>query len=354
MSGNLMERVMTAAEDKSKSTHLESTMAKNKLHLSKDELVDRVQKFVNKHGAVRQRTREWYELMQGTIGGSELATIIGKTPKKYGTRSQLAEKKKGNGSAKQECSIYCAWGNLFEPIVRTYSELAFDTKIYGHDICIKNDQFRFSPDGLGVVPRRRGCEVFDIVLFEFKCPYYRDPKGKVLERYIPQVLSGLAATEEIEPAYGMFVDAVCKICRVDQLDWTPDYNREYHSEGYPYQRKPIAYGFFNLYANCGDRAIVGKVPFDYGSVDKSWFDEILMKIDGGIDVKASLVYLTFADINKPDILNGQCHPDEGMGFLGVIPFKLIKVCHSKVKPEPGYGEYVAKEVKRFFRDVNKI
>ena len=186
--GSLMSKVMSAANKR----HNPKTPVRcgpKKPTQSKDDLIALIISFVEKY-SIRQHTHEWYKLMEKTIGGSELATVLGITPKKYGTRSQLVEKKRVNGNANQEVSIFCAWGNLFEPIIRSYTEVVLDTQIYGHDICIEKGRFRFSPDGLGVVRRRKGYDVFDIVLFEFKCPFFRNPDGKVPDWYMPQVFQG--------------------------------------------------------------------------------------------------------------------------------------------------------------------
>ena len=200
----LMDKVMAAARNPRRPA--------KKPRSSRDELINRILAFVDKHGGIRQGTTEWHGLIRTTIGGSEMGVLLGVN--KYKKRDQLLEEKRETGvSHDREVPVPCLWGKLFEPIIRTYAEVIYDTQIYGHDICIANGKLRYSPDGLGVVRRINGRDIFDVVLFEFKCPYIRNPDGKVPKHYEPQVLSGLAATAEIEPTYGLYVDAVFRKCR---------------------------------------------------------------------------------------------------------------------------------------------
>lgn len=312
------------------------------LYPSKEELVARILAFVKKHGAIRQGTPNWYKLMKTTIGGSELGALLNEN--KYKTRSQLLkEKGEASVSHNQEVAVACLWGKLFEAIIRMYIEAIYNTRVYGHDICIANGQFRYSPDGLGVVSRPRG-GVFDIVLFEFKCPYLRVPDGRVPPQYELQIQAGLAATEEIEPAYGLYVDAVFRKCSIDQLNDTPDHDREYHSKGRPLYVKPVAWGKMNVYSRDPGEVI------DYGAADKAVFDEMLRDVDRGVLV-TSLVYLTFTD-DRSDILNAQGRIN-GMYFTGCIPFKMMKVCSRRVDPVPDFGVRIMAEVNKFFEDLKK-
>jgi hypothetical protein len=333
----LMSKVMAAARKPRRPV--------TKPRPSRDELVERIRAFVEKHGAIRQGTSTWYDLMRTTVGGSEMSVLLDLN--KYKKRDQLLEEKRETGvSRDQEAPVPCLWGKLFEPIIRTYIEVVYDTRIYGHDICIKNGRLRYSPDGLGVVCRINGRDIFDVVLFEFKCPYIRIPDGKVPKHYEPQVWSGLAATEEIEPAYGFYVDAVFRKCRQDQLNRTSDYDRQYHSRGRPSYGRPVAWGLMNVYSKNDD---VGKGIIDYGVANREEFDQMLKDVDKGV-MNTFLVHLTFAD-GRTDILGPQGHVD-GMRLTGVIPFKLMRVCHKRVRPIPNFGERAVREVEKFFDDVN--
>lgn len=312
---------------------------------SKEELVANVLAFVEKHGAIRQGTPRWYDLMGTTIGGSEMSVLFGMN--KYMKRNELLEKKR-NPSNSFNQPVACLWGKLFEKVIRTFAEVEFRTQIYGHDICINDGRLRYSPDGIGVVLRRKNSHIFDIVLFEFKCPYIRIPNGIVPKQYEPQLWSGLAALEEIRPAYAMYIDAVFRKCSQDQLNATPDYDRQYHSKGCPLYGKPVAYGVMNVYSKGDD---TGEKLVDYGAADGIVFNKMLEGVDNGV-LFTSLVYLKYTN-DRADILGPQGRID-GMYYSGIIPFKIMRVIGKKVKsPFPNFGERIAAEVDKFFEDVNK-
>jgi hypothetical protein len=168
----------------------------------------------------------------------------------------------------------------------------------------------------------------------------------VPEQYKPQVWTGIADTGA---AYGIYVDLVFRICRSDQLNWMPDYNREYHSRGKPLYGRPKAYGVLNVYSK--EEGDPGKPIEDYGAADRDVFDGILMDISDG-KLSTSLLYLAFEDDDQMDVLGPQGHV-EGMHLVGEIPFKLMRVCHKKVIPVENFGARLDAEVEKFFRDVDK-
>lgn len=312
---------------------------------SRDELVKNIMRFVEKHGTVRQHTRQWHALLLETVGGSELGALFGLNKKK--TRKELIEEKRH--TREWETPIPCIWGTLFEPVIRAYVEFEQETVVYGHDICIQNGRFRLSPDGLCVIQRPRGNDLFDIALIEIKCPYIRWPKDKVPPYYEPQVLAGLAVTEELKPAYGLYVDVVIRKCGKDQFDDTPDYDRRYHSKGYPSYCQPKAWGMFCIRSSrCDD---IPTKPVDYGAADREVFDGMLRDLDKGV-VNASLVYLTFADEEARSLSHQQHSPVDGMHIIGYLPFKIVHVFSKKIKPIQGYGAYVIESVNNFFNEVD--
>ena len=64
------------------------------------------------------------------------------------------------------------------------------------------------------------------VLFEFKCPHRRHPKGFVPKYYITQVWAGL----EISPFtnIGLFCEAVIRKCPKYKVEEWGEYDRNYH------------------------------------------------------------------------------------------------------------------------------
>jgi hypothetical protein len=318
---------------------------------SREEQVRKVRAFVAKHGAIRQGTKEWYDLMGDSVGASEASALFNMN--KYMNREELIEKKRSENADKPFVQpVACLWGKLFEHVARVYVEFLYRTKVYGHDICIVNGRRRCSPDGLGVVSRamRGGGSKHDIVVFEFKCPYIRYPDGNVPEQYKPQVWTGIADTAEIGTAYGIYVDLMFRKCSFDQLDWMPDHDREYHSRGRSSYCKPKAYGVLNVYST--EEGNSGKPIVDYGTVDRDVFNGMLRDVDDG-KLSTSLLYLAFEDDDKMDVLGPQSHI-EGMRLVGEIPFKLMRVCHKKVIPVENFGARLDAEVTKFFDDVNKM
>lgn len=308
-----------------------------------DSPINKILEFVNKHDAVRQNTPKWHELMKTTIGGSEVATLVGMNT--YQSRKALLEGKK-EASRTFVRVIPCLWGKLFEEVIRIYIEVLFDNRIYGEEICIVDGQFRYSPDGLGVVSRNiDGIASEKIVLFEFKCPYTRRPDGTIPKHYKPQLWAGLAATEGLTD-YGIYVDSVFRRCRSSQLNSGPDYDKDYHSKDYQQYQKPVAWGEMNIYSKV--RSKDGKC-IDYGEADGETFNKMLKAVDDG-KLTTSLLYLEFAG-SLLDLLCAQGFHD--MHLVGSIPFKIMKVHCERVERIPNFKSRLMPLIKAFFDDVNK-
>lgn len=206
--------------------------------------------FVAAHAGMRQRDAGWYSSMGTTVGGSELAAIMGTNP--YSKLRDVVYSKvgtlTGGGSGWTGGSESTWWGTLFEDVIGAYVEADLGGPILGDEICIRAvTGHRNSPDGYIVAslalappdadtlfqlwttdmaPEEKVAEV--IVLLEFKCPYSRLPCGKVPKQYLPQVWSGLAVSPVAH--LGLFVDAVFRKCSMLDLGDSPDYDREYHAK----------------------------------------------------------------------------------------------------------------------------
>ena len=302
---------------------------------------DDLQSYVGKHSVILQGTKEWLMGMLTSIGGSQIAAAVGMN--RYMTREQLIEKIKAGNPF--EPSLACEWGKLFEPVIRAYIAFAYSTRIHGHDICILDGNLRFSPDGICILPNKNGGR--DVTLLEFKCPYTRRPDGTIPKHYQPQLWLGLAMTAEIEPTYALFIDAVFRRCREDQLGDTPDYDTCYHARDQGIYGKPIAWGVLNVYSK--DTAASGAIK-DYGAAGRKIFNGMLMKISKG-EMAASLLYL-HVNGKEEAILNPQGHV-EGMQHVGIIPFKLMEVYTRKENPVDGFLERARGVVNKIFIEVNK-
>jgi hypothetical protein len=226
-----------------------------------DKLLD---DFVRLYSGMRQRDARWYEAMGVTVGGSELAAIMGLNP--YSgfldvVKNKLATLAGGNswtggGEA-------CWWGALFEDVIGAYVEVDLGSPIRGDDICIqKVAGHRNSPDGYIVARLYRGAggslrlwttdmspdtpTERRILLLEFKCPMSRKPHNKVPRQYVPQVWSGLAVSPVAH--FGLYVDAVFRRCGILDLGDTPAYNADYHRYDCGAWDRPVAWGLIGVYA----------------------------------------------------------------------------------------------------------
>ena len=220
--------------------------------------------FVGLYSGMRQRDHSWYTAMGVTIGGSELAALMGLNP--YSSAFDVimdklttlagGESWGGGGEA-------CWWGTLFEDIIGAYVEADLGAPIQGDDICIREHPgHRNSPDGYIVARFYRGTggarhlwttdmspripTVERILLLEFKCPMSRKPLGTVPRQYKPQVWSGLAVSPVAH--LGLYVDAVFRKCGVADLGDSPDYDTGYHRFDHGRWELPVAWGLIGVYA----------------------------------------------------------------------------------------------------------
>ena len=249
-------------------------------------------KFVKYHSGMRQRDASWYTSMGRTVGGSEVAAIIGCNP--YSTIHDVIASKvallrgvdnwSGGGPA-------CWWGILFEDVIAAYTEIVLGGTVRGDEICVQRfPGHRNSPDGYIVARSARNAaiaahapcefcaglrnefcadpsdgaeytlwttdmcptlaELPRIFLLEFKCPLSRLPTRAVPAQYRPQIWSGLAVSPIAHA--GLFVDAVFRKCALSALGPSPVYDTSYNMTS---RSKPAlvyksadAWGLIGLYA----------------------------------------------------------------------------------------------------------
>jgi len=225
--------------------------------------------FVAQYGGMQQRGPEWYAAMATTVGGSEIAAIMGKNP--YATIIDVIMSKiikLGGGDSWTGGGPACWWGTLFEDNICAYVELDIGSKVLGDNICIQElPGHRNSPDGYIVARFYRGADgrlhlwttdmnpsippIWQILMLEFKCPMSRKPKsGKVPPQYRPQLHSGLMVSPVAHR--GLYVDAVFRKCGIMDLKDTPEYDTEYHFRDRGAWSHPIAWGMMGVYAPLND------------------------------------------------------------------------------------------------------
>jgi hypothetical protein len=241
--------------------------------------------FVKQNTGMRQRDSSWYSAMGTTIGGSEIAALMGCNP--YSNVHDVVASKvaliqgrdnwTGGGSA-------CWWGVLFEDIAAAYTEIELGSVVRGDDICVQRwPGHRNSPDGyivarsvqinaevalddelddeLDVAPTVRNsyklwttdmdpaiATLPRIFLLEFKCPISRCPSDTVPPQYRPQIWSGLAVSPVAHA--GLFIDCVFRKCAIGQLGAGPEFDTDYHprkAKGVEYE-SAIAWGLVGVFA----------------------------------------------------------------------------------------------------------
>lgn len=175
-----------------------------------------------------QRSAEWYDIRKFTIGGSEVATVLGLNPFES-VKSLVA--KKANLSSAFNGNTATRWGNLFESVTQQFTEklLKMHVNIFvpGSVKGVVEGQ-RYSPDGIGVVRLLRDDDVKDnfIVLFEFKSPLRSIPLGAIPKHYVPQVQTGLLSIHIAE--FAIFVNCCYRKCTLENLTFNSIYDVNFH------------------------------------------------------------------------------------------------------------------------------
>jgi hypothetical protein len=201
-------------------------MSDSKILYDKTELLNIYLSGLTKSPA--QKTKEWYDIKQLTIGGSEVATVLGINP--FESLSSLIAKKVGVGSVFNG-NIATRWGNLFEYITKKWGEIILkmpnSIKEAGSIQGIIPGQ-RYSPDGLGVVKLKSTDDIYEyfVVLFEFKSPLRSLPNGKIPKYYIPQVQTGLLSIPLADTS--IFINNCYRKCSLSDLKFNSTYDTIFH------------------------------------------------------------------------------------------------------------------------------
>ena len=371
-------------------THIQSTVQSLVTQLTdkkcnKEEVL---KEFVNLWKGIQQRDKEWYKLIGTTIGGSEIAALLGLNP--YTTRDQLIDAKVQlrMGISTFNGGPATRWGVIFEDILGVYVEEYFGTKIYGDNICIQMYKgHRNSPDGYMVVylydmnkywghshsqlalpdkintyiNNRYGrsndvpvpqwaiwnsdldgidCELDAIVVLEFKCPYSRVP-ATIQKYYKPQVLSGLSVSPVAE--FGIFGDACFRKCKITDLGFNLNYDQSYH--GYKAYKTVYTFGIIKIFGNC---PLFGKNR-DFGAACSD-FNLMLELVDSGTlrIERMPPMYEILANFNIDENEHSAASD-----FIGYLPWKLMANEYTIVEPEPDYLQRIYPTIESFHHEVER-
>lgn len=324
--------------------------------------------YVRSAGGAKQRGADWYASMGTTVGGSEVAALLGLNP--YSgfydvVRSKLAildgRSDWGGGGPP------CWWGVLFEDVIAAYVAADLGGAILGDDICVRAlPGHRNSPDGFIVARFTEAAGVAqlwttdmppadttpEILLLEFKCPYSRAPTKtpSVPKQYRPQLWSGLMVTPVARR--GMFVDAVFRKCALADLADTPAFDAAYHTaKANETNLLPVAWGVVHVYAPRDDAPrevrwrsgsadgaaeAHGFASVDLGAAPAAVFNNALRLIDSGAFL-AHRGAPHFVDGRFGPYAEPRSAPPAHHRLLGVIPWKLFRAHYVFVERHPDFA-----------------
>lgn len=319
---------------------------------------------------IKQRDSSWYQLMGTTVGGSEVAALLGLSP--YSSFYKVVESKieicKGNKPWNSIESLSCWWGTLFEDVITRYVELDLGSVVKGTSICIqKYEGHRNSPDGYIVANFYRKdnryhlwttdlpkdiIEISMILLLEFKCPITRRVTGDIPKYYKPQVLSGLAVSPLAHK--GLFVDAIFRKCSIYQLGNNPEYDTNFHKK-IGRDLSPIAWGAITIhiqqsrdtsvvkriYEECFGMDYIDGEPndiIDLGDVSYSIFNDVMSLVnDKSLLTTTSTVH--FAD-GRGDTEVLDLRQRSNCFIFAIFPWKVFDVSYVPVDREPNFLENI--------------
>lgn len=198
-----------------------------------------------------QLSDQWRVDRVHKIGGSSVAGILGEG---YSSAKKTVRSIFGlsdfNGNAATN------WGTLLEPVANRFVEDMAGIKIIetgsipgftvGNRVATA-----YSPDGISWLPPGNriesllGIHTENVnVLWEFKCPYRRVPRGKIPKHYVAQPLMGLV-TLPIPLEFAVFGDYMIRACSLTDLNFGKQFVRHSHEK----LSGPIAIVIFAFYSN---------------------------------------------------------------------------------------------------------
>lgn len=353
----------------------------------KQTLINQITEFVDRlsQNGIAQHSAEWHAAKTYTIGGSQIATLMGKNH--FSSVSDIILSKIGVEPRRSSMIIH--WGLLFEQLNKRYVEHDKSTKIIGSDIFVPGPpNTSYSPDGLAVIEREPGKYVR--ALLEFKCPFSRVPDGRIPQHYVPQVKFGLDILREVTDI-GLFVDAVFRRCLWGDLGRNPHHDRKLvdRAEGIP----PLAYGFIGFYldvASAKQRTIDAdpgelarrksalitayKAEFEVGSSANKWMSNDLGEASVGLLEAVLAAYnigilapwyseMIFVDDSYDEsaafaMITNELDKYEGglegttLNF-GILPYKLFVVQYNYIDREDGFVERWRPQIDRVINIVRK-
>lgn len=300
---------------------------------------------------IMQHSDSWLTAKRYTIGGSNIATIMGQNY--MSSVSSIIRERVGLASRGSNEKMQ--WGNLFEDVIKIYVEMTHDCEVLGENMYITTDNkhISYSPDGLAVMRGPGGEE--EIVLLEFKCPYSRIPGLKPPAYYVPQVKMGL----DVIPlaTRGLFVEAVFRRCSWADFVPTAAYNPDpvKTTRGAPRAMGCIGFSassggglsarflmaYLAAYEALGDEGN-GWATNDLGSAPGDLFIELLEQYNAGAIMPKYYDILPIS-LDRPPVdhddfpaLHSAHCAETGQINIGILPWKLFHVGEHWIDPTPDF------------------
>ncbi len=353
-----------------------------------------------------QKSDEWYQIKQKTIGGSEISTILGSNP--FSDVKKLVAEKLNITGYKFNGNISTRWGNLFEFVTKTITELLLKTNIHEMpSIEGKIPGQRYSPDGVGIV-RLLGVNnvrSFYKVLFEFKSPMSTWPKECIPSHYIPQVKTGLSTLDIVDIA--IFVNCCFRKCKISDLGFNSSYDVEFHSQDFKKRKnglnnvEPYAYGIISFYQteelynkthnalfegkyyddfdNEDSDLIINSIgePIDFGKSNYKQLNRLLQLVDNKqVAIEYSDIKLNQQVINKnkfiknhrmfnvKDISTNNNNIDyndliiengkKNKYFMGYLPWKLMLIDIIEMERDHNWLDFIKPKIEEVLKLINEL
>ena len=282
--------------------------------------------FVNLFAAgPQQGSDSWLEARRYTIGGSEMATIVGAN-----RFSSLADLIRGKVLGLRLSDIKMNWGKLFEPVVAAMVERQYGCKIYGENMFIAQPESpqSYSPDGLALIDGK-------VTLLEFKCPFNRLIKtGYLPDYYMPQILAGLCTIAPLTER-ALYCEAMIRLCSLGDLDFNPRYNKAL----WPGDLKNTLYTpslIGCLLLDCAASASASS-PRDWGAyvtayTAQEFVDFVAQVVAAGTEPQ----FMLAGSAEELSALLEQIPGTKAAPAVHVLPFKILNTQSLFVEPKPDY------------------
>lgn len=342
-----------------------------------------------------QGSEEWLLQRNKSIGGSQIATILGIN--KYENMRSLVLSKAGLSKFKKAAPLW--FGNLMEHCVEQYVHLRWgSTVVETGSITHTIDCISYSPDGLCVIKKSKLDDVFTeielrqiqgsssfkpadelLVLMEFKSPFMRIPiQGEIPTYYVPQPLLGMTVIPIAEVS--LFIECVFRFCSISQL-FTHGYSM-YHYDRKRFVNDPISFGSISVVYdvnNCSQETedfaqLLKSQVEDYDCIDLGTIQDrklITALMEHLVDGELTPVYhsmlttlmitdddlRTFHEYNNCPRFNNEVNNTRqqyGDGYVGVLPYKMFDVNCNPVFKQEILTDDVVDKVKKVIDLAGKI